>query len=52
MVQDKVLCVFKAGSEPLTRDNMESTLLFNEMNKTNLDQMRRTLESVFIPAFS
>jgi dynein heavy chain len=26
--------------------------MFNEMRKTDLDQMRRTLEAVFIPAFS
>lgn len=52
MMQDKVLCMFIAGSAPLTRDNMEKNLMFNEMNRTNLDQMRRTLESVFIPAFS
>jgi hypothetical protein len=52
MPQDKVMCVFKAGSEPLTRDNMDKTLMFNEMNRTNLDQMRRTLENVFIPAFT
>jgi len=52
MAQDKVLTVFRAGIEPVTRDNKHETLMFNEMRKTDLDQMRRTLEEVFIPAFS
>jgi hypothetical protein len=52
MPADKVLTMFRAGSEPVTRDNMTKTLMFNEMTRNNLDQMRRTLESVFIPAFS
>lgn len=52
MPQDKVLSVFRAGSVPVTRDNMDTTLMFNEMNRANLEQMRRTLENVFIPAFS
>jgi len=52
MAQDKVLTVFRAGTEPVTFDNRHKTLMFNEMRKTDLDQMRRTLEAVFIPAFS
>lgn len=52
MAGEKVCAVFKAGTEPVTRDNMRTSIMFNEMSKTNLDQMRRTLEAVFIPAFS
>jgi excinuclease UvrABC helicase subunit UvrB len=50
--QDKVLTCFKAGTEAVTRENRRTSIMFNEMTRTNLDQMRRTLEAVFIPAFT
>lgn len=49
---DKITSIFKAGTLPIKKDNYNSTLLFNEVNKSNLDLLRKTIEEVFLPVFS
>mmetsp|Transcript_71948 Transcript_71948/g.155391 ORF Transcript_71948/g.155391 Transcript_71948/m.155391 type:complete len:114 (-) Transcript_71948:1078-1419(-) len=49
---DKIISVFKAGMVAVTRENCGKTLLFNEVSKSNLDLLRKTIEDVFLPVFS
>jgi len=49
---EKISSVFKAGLLPVKKDNYTSTLLFNEVSRSNLDLLRKTIEEVFLPLFS
>jgi len=43
---DHVVSIFKASSLPVRKDNMQQTLLFNEVSKSSLDLLRKTIEEV------
>jgi len=49
---DKIISVFKAGLVSIDQSNYEQTIIFNEVSKSNLDLLRKTVEEVFLPIFS